>query len=227
MSRAFALDAYIGLWMFGVLFGVLEAMVVIYLRALLGVQGPELFPLTALLSAQPAHPLRYEVYRELATLLALLPIAYLASGRWGYRGLAYLLVFGVWDLSYYAALKALINWPPSLLTYDVLFLMPTVSVAPVLCPLLVALTLVVGVSAYLLLAATRMPRSPSVLQWLLMALGLVTMSIAFTANSQHLSKGGLPPQFPWWLFLVGYGLAAGGALAFLIEYYQTSKRRFS
>lgn len=227
MSRAFALDAYISLWMFGALFGVLEAMVVIYLRAVLGVQGPELFPLTALLSQHPANPLRYEVYRELATLFALVPVAYLASGRWAYRGLAYVLVFGVWDLSYYAALKAIINWPPSLLTYDVLFLTPTLSVAPVLCPLLVALTLIGGVSAYLLFAATRMPRSPTVLQWLLIALGLVAMAIAFTANGQYYSKGGLPPQFPWWLFLVGYGLATGGALAFLIEYYQTSKRRFS
>lgn len=227
MSRAFALDAYIGLWIFGALFGVLEAMVVIYLRALLGVQGAELFPLMALLSEQPAHPFGYEVHRELATLLALVPVAYLASGRWVNRGLAYLLVFGVWDLSYYAALKAIINWPPSLLTYDVLFLTPTLSVAPVLCPLLVALTLICVVSAYLLLAATRMPRSPTVLQWLLIGLGLVAMAIAFTANGQYFSKGGLPPNFPWWLFLVGYGIASGGALAHLIEFYRTSKRRFS
>ena len=33
-------------------------------------------------------------------------------------------LFGVWDIVYYVALYALLRWPPSLATVDVLFLIP-------------------------------------------------------------------------------------------------------
>ena len=37
---------------------------------------------------------------------------------------AFLIVFGVWDIVYYVALYCMLRWPPSLLTMDVLFLIP-------------------------------------------------------------------------------------------------------
>jgi hypothetical protein len=36
----------------------------------------------------------------------------------------FLVVFGTWDLSFYAFLKLLFDWPDSLLTWDLLFLIP-------------------------------------------------------------------------------------------------------
>ena len=43
-----------------------------------------------------------------------------ARARWG----AFLIAFGVWDIVYYVALYAMLRWPPSLTTMDVLFLIP-------------------------------------------------------------------------------------------------------
>jgi hypothetical protein len=37
---------------------------------------------------------------------------------------AFLVVFGVWDIAYYIALYALLRWPPSVATLDLLFLIP-------------------------------------------------------------------------------------------------------
>ena len=37
---------------------------------------------------------------------------------------AFLLTFGIWDITYYVALYAILRWPPSLATMDVLFLIP-------------------------------------------------------------------------------------------------------
>jgi hypothetical protein len=43
-------------------------------------------------------------------------------------------VFGIWDLFYYVWLKVCLGWPSSLLTWDVLFLIPVPWVGPVLAP---------------------------------------------------------------------------------------------
>ena len=53
-----------------------------------------------------------------------------------------LIVFGAWDLSFYASLKVLIGWPASLMTWDLLFLIPVPWVGPVLAPSIVSITLV-------------------------------------------------------------------------------------
>src|SRR5205085_9252733 len=62
--------------------------------------------------------------RELATLIMLVGVAWLggrsARGRWG----CFLLSFGVWDIVYYIGLHVLIGWPTSLMTMDLLFLIP-------------------------------------------------------------------------------------------------------
>jgi hypothetical protein len=76
------------------------------------------------------------------------------AGRGPLQKLAYfLLAFGVWDIGYYAALKAMLGWPASLATRDLLFLMPHQWWAPVWEPLLVSSAFVVA--ALLLLLVTR------------------------------------------------------------------------
>jgi hypothetical protein len=51
-------------------------------------------------------------------------LAMLAARTWTARLGAFLVAFGVWDIAYYAALFAMLRWPPSLLTMDLLFLIP-------------------------------------------------------------------------------------------------------
>ncbi len=107
----------------------LEAVVVAYLRALLQITDEHV----ALGSYIPM-----EVGREVATILMLVAVGWLA-GRRGADRLAYgLFTFGLWDIWYYVWLKVLINWPDSLFDWDILFLIPVRWWGPVLSPVLIA-----------------------------------------------------------------------------------------
>jgi hypothetical protein len=55
---------------------------------------------------------------------------------------AFLLVFGIWDIFYYVFLKVLLDWPSSLLTMDVLFLIPAPWISPVLVPVCISVVMV-------------------------------------------------------------------------------------
>ncbi len=107
--------------------GWLEAVVVVYIRGLLGLPRGGTPPPPELLMRKLAELpwlMSTEQGREAATLLMLAAVGWLAgrSGR-GRLG-AFLVAFGVWDLTYYAALRILLHWPPSLGTMDLLFLIP-------------------------------------------------------------------------------------------------------
>jgi hypothetical protein len=124
------------LFMFSAAMGLLEAIVVVYLREIF-YPGGFRFPLVPI----PERLLRVEILREAATILMLSSVA-MASQRGFYRRLAaFLFTFGVWDVFYYAGLKAILGWPPSLYTWDILFLIPVAWAAPVLAPLVSALTM--------------------------------------------------------------------------------------
>jgi hypothetical protein len=107
--------------------GWLEAVVVVYIRALIGMVPGAPFPSAAEIFAEfKARPwlLPTEQGREVATIVMLASVALILRktprGRWG----AFLVAFGVWDIAYYIALYAMMRWPPSLGTMDLLFLIP-------------------------------------------------------------------------------------------------------
>lgn len=122
MSTAVAVVA------FGVAFGYLEAVVVVYLRAALGLAPG------AVMAHDPATFGTFEaveIARELATLVMIAAVGTLA-GRTRLERLAWAaVVFGAWDIVYYAGLRLAIGWPPTLDTWDVLFFVPTPWVGPV------------------------------------------------------------------------------------------------
>lgn len=132
-------------------FGLVEATVVVYLRAAAGLLPghPEtlkdverLAPQAQLLIEIPQSLLRLEVFREGATMLMLISIALLTPVRAKSRVAVFLWAFAIWDIIYYVSLWATIGWPQSIKDADVLFLIPEPWFAPVWFPLLVsALTL--------------------------------------------------------------------------------------
>jgi len=114
-------------FVFGAAMGWLEAVVVVYIRGLIGVTPGEGVPVASeVLRRMHALPwlLPTEQSREAATLVMLAAVGALAARGIRARIGAFLVVFGVWDLAYYAALYALLRWPPSLGTLDLLFLLP-------------------------------------------------------------------------------------------------------
>ena len=111
-----------------------EAAVVVYLRRVLGVVDL----LRDVAVYDPAIALT-EIGREAATLLMLLALGF-ATGRSLQSRIGFaLFAFGIWDILYYVWLRLLLGWPRSLLTEDVLFLIPVPWWGPVLAPVLIAL----------------------------------------------------------------------------------------
>lgn len=136
---------------FALAFGFVEAAVVVYLRAAVGLlpgyqEGT--FADVRRLSAgyQQALSLAHfphvlisvELLREVATMVMLICVALLAAREARERWACFLWAFAVWDITYYAGLWALVRWPSSLKTVDVLFLIPTPWIAQVWYPLLVS-----------------------------------------------------------------------------------------
>ncbi len=138
---------------FGIAMGYLEAVVVVYIRKILGiVPAPEQLNAEAIAQV-PDWLISTEQTREAATIIMLVALALLA-GRTRVQKLAvFLFAFGVWDIFYYVGLKALINWPASLTTMDCLFLIPQPWYAPVWLPIVISLGMIAV--ALLLFRATR------------------------------------------------------------------------
>ncbi|PYU76869.1 MAG: hypothetical protein DMG49_00685 [Acidobacteria bacterium] len=136
---------------FAVSFGFLEAVVVVYLRAAMGLlpgyQGTlsdvirmsgQFYVQSQVIRQFPKSLLTLEVLREAVTILMLLSVALLTSARSRARAAVFLWTFAIWDMVYYAALWATVRWPLSLNDPDVLFLIPVPWVSPVWFPLLVS-----------------------------------------------------------------------------------------
>jgi hypothetical protein len=122
---------------FALAMGFLEGIVVVYLRELYYPEGFD-FPLKLM----SPELVTIEWIREIATLVMLAGVGIL-TGRNGIQRLLYaLFAFGIWDIFYYVALKLLIGWPASLLTWDLLFLIPVSWLGPVLAPVLNSVTMI-------------------------------------------------------------------------------------
>ena len=143
---------------FALAFGFVEAAVVVYLRAAVGLlpgangalaeirRFSATDPQSPLLTGFPPSLLTIEVLREAATMLMLLCTALLAAPRARERWAAFLWAFAIWDITYYAGLWATVRWPTSLKETDILFLIPVPWVAQVWYPLVVSVLTLLAVS---------------------------------------------------------------------------------
>lgn len=122
---------------FTISMGLLEAAIVIYLRALFYPEGFE-FPLKSM----PSYLITTELAREAATIVMLLVIAWLAGKCVHTRFAWFIYAFAIWDIFYYVFLKLVLNWPESWFTWDVLFLIPCLWIGPVLSPVLLCLFMI-------------------------------------------------------------------------------------
>jgi hypothetical protein len=224
----------LGIILFGIAFGYVEAAVVAYLRTIggpvrvaAGLGAQDLFPLLRIEALPPTvlALLRIEVGREAATLIMLAGIAFAAVGRskTGFARqewlAAFVLAFGVWDLAFYLWLRVLIGWPSSLLTWDLLFLLPVPWAAPVLAPVIVAITMAIFGARILLSEPQEMRASAPVA----LAVGACNLLIAFTWNTRGWMLGQMPGTFPWALFSIGEALLIGGFLLYRSRHYRMKK----
>jgi hypothetical protein len=144
--------------LFAASFGFVEAVVVVYLRAAVGLlpgyQGTlsdvirrsgEFYQQSQAITQFPQSLLTLEVSREAATILMLLSVALLTAAKASSRVAVFLWTFAIWDITYYAVLWATVRWPLSLRDPDILFLIPRPWISPVWYPLLVSLLAILAV----------------------------------------------------------------------------------
>jgi hypothetical protein len=197
-------------FLFAASFAFVEAAVVIYLRALYYPQGFA-FPLQIL---APDH-IPVELIRELSTLIMIAAVACLAATRPWKRFGYFIFVFGIWDIFFYLWLKLSINWPASLLDWDILFLIPLPWIGPVIAPLLVALMM----TTCGLLIILRMNRGQSLrlttASVVLFLLGTVVILYSFISDTGA-TLGGMEP-LPYRYELLAIGLVLYGAAFFTIR----------
>ena len=127
------------LWisLFSISMGYLESAVVVYLRAVYYPEGFG-FPVVNL---NHTH-LVTEVGREIATIIMLAGIGIIAGRSVIQKFAVFLYSFAIWDIVYYVFLKILLNWPESVMTWDLLFMVPTIWSGPVLSPVISSLTMI-------------------------------------------------------------------------------------
>ena len=161
--------------LFTVAMGFLETSVVIYLREL---YYPDniLFPLAQM---SPTVIIT-ELIREAATIIMLVGIGYLA-GRKFISGLAWFLYsFAIWDICYYIFLKLILNWPESLFTWDILFLIPTLWTGPVIAPIITSLTMILLASCILYYDNKIIGLKINKPEWVFLILGSGILIIGFS-----------------------------------------------
>jgi hypothetical protein len=176
-----------------------------------------------------------ELLRELATMIMLLAPGALLSQKRMERFAWFCYCFGVWDIFYYVFLKAILDWPATLLDWDILFLVPVVWVGPVLAPCIVSIGLI-GLACVLLHQRRRYPAfAPAHWHWAALTVsgGLILYTfveepcrhILHTARSGEMAslptaghmalnslRDYLPEHYSWGVFLLACGLAAGAVV---------------
>jgi len=188
--------------LFAIAMAYLESAVVVYLRAMYGIED-----LLRDINLAPDMYTAIEIGREAATLIMLAAVGIIAGINWPKKIGFFFLAFGIWDIFYYIWLYVFIQWPKSLFEWDILFLIPLPWWGPVIAPILISILLIsIG---YLLLNDVQFKISS--IDWIIFILSIVVLLYTFTEDSIKLIISGTgdltqirPTTFNWILFLIAY-----------------------
>jgi hypothetical protein len=211
------------LTVFGIAMGFLEAIVVVYIREIYYPHGFQ-FPMVLV----SGKIITAELAREFCTIIMLLAVAFIAGNTSLQRFSYFIFSFAIWDIFYYAGLKIFLNWPPSLLTWDILFLIPVAWLAPVLAPILCAVTMIILSIMILYLQDKRPDFHLRIWEWASLSIGALLILITFlwdfskmligrnllshffalAKNEEflHLISTFVPYYYNWALFSLGLGI---------------------
>jgi hypothetical protein len=188
-----------------------ESAVVVYLRTLIGRVTPyQIDPLPVSVGLG-----WIEVGREIATLMMLFAVGWLAGQTWRSRSGYSLIAFGIWDIFYYIFLVPMSGWPQSVLDWDVLFLVPLPWWGPVLSPVLISLLLITGGVLVALGEQIQKPVWPQ--RWAILSnfcgIGLalyifMTPALQVIQGGEQSVRQALPASFDWALFGLAFTLLA-------------------
>jgi hypothetical protein len=198
--------------LFSVAFAYIESAVVVYLRAIFYPDGFT-FPLQMFDITELGKRLTItEIGREAATLVLIVAAAWLFGRNRQERGAYFLVIFAIWDIFYYVWLKVLLDWPASIMDWDVLFLIPYIWASAVLYPVLIASAMFAFGVAILRRSAAGRPLSITASDWLgWLGAGVIVVA-AFCLGGRWITEDNYQTAFSWPLFAVGFGLGLGVCL---------------
>ncbi|MBI4930732.1 MAG: hypothetical protein HY841_08220 [Bacteroidetes bacterium] len=189
--------------------GYLETSVVVYLRAIYYPNGFN-FPMANMSSAIAIT----ELGREAATIIMLAGIGIVAGKNSTQRFAWFLYCFAIWDIFYYVFLKLLLNWPESLFTWDILFLIPLPWVSPVICPCIVSLSMIFLAISLIYFNNKSSSIRINSKEWVLFICGSFVVIVSFIIDCFTFMKSYegpmlkavslyVPVRFDWWIFWLG------------------------
>jgi hypothetical protein len=147
--------------------------------------------------------LAIEIGRETATLVLI------SAGAWLFgRGIAqrcayFLTIFATWDIFYYVWLKLLIDWPSSIMEWDVLFLIPTVWAGPVLAPVFISITLLGFAIIILYRDSQARPLRVTMMDGVSLLFAALAVAVSFCIAGLSASKPDFRSHFYWLPFACG------------------------
>ena len=160
-----------------------------------------------------------EIGREAATLVLISTGAWLFGRGIQQRCAYFLAIFATWDIFYYVWLKVLIDWPSSIMEWDVLFLIPTVWAGPVLAPVLVSITLLGFAIIMLYRDSQARPLKVTMRDGVGLLFAALVVAVSFCIAGLSAGKPDFRSHFYWLLFACGNL----GAIAVLLKCLVQSK----
>jgi hypothetical protein len=131
---------------------------------------------------------------------------------------AFVITFGTWDITFYVFLKVMLDWPASIFTWDILFLIPVPWVGPVLAPAVVSAVMVAAGVWHLRAQALGQPIRIGGAQWSGVMAGTAIIVHSFAMDYRTIMAGGVPRQFNWWVFATGLFIGS-------LSYVSAARRR--
>ena len=217
------------LWisLFALAMGFLETSVVVYLREIYYPNGFQ-FPLVII----PNKIALVEFWREIATIIMLLGAGIIAGKTKLSRFAYFIIAFAVWDIFYYIFLYLLLQWPQSLFTWDILFLVPIPWTGPVIAPCIVSFGMIVFGVILIYFTEKNVKIKISFSNWLILLSGVLVILSSFmwdyvsvtyhnhqgfwTINSHsnlfEEIKMYVPTKFNWLAFHAGTWICVGGMI---------------
>jgi len=187
---------------FAIAMAYLESAVVVYLRVMYGIED-----LLRDINLTPDVYTFIEIGREAATIVMLVFVALLAGSNWQKKIGYFFISFGLWDIFYYIWLYIFIQWPTSLLEWDILFLIPLPWWGPVIAPVLISVLLIsIGV-----LLINDFKFKVKMMDWILFTISIILILYSFTEDSIQIIFSGegnfyeiRPTSYSWILFIIPF-----------------------
>ncbi len=227
------------LTVFSIAMGYMETAVVVYLREMYYPGG----------FGFPLKPIGYsiavtEIIREAATIIMLAGAGIMTGRTLTEKFGNFVYSFAVWDIFYYVFLKLLLQWPDSLLSWDLLFLIPVPWVGPVLCPVINSLSMILLALVIAYFTDLNEQAKLNIKEWSLLIIGSVIVIVSYTLDysSYILSRFTvselmdelnrdtilsyaseyIPKHFDWWIYIAGELLILSGIGMFAVRNKKTA-----